>query len=72
MPGSLDRTRKEKIARYAVNTKKQVVKTYVVVKWARRAADDVQKAMVEPHYRHYSWPPPSDAFSVAEYYSIPP
>ncbi|KDQ15248.1 hypothetical protein BOTBODRAFT_31903 [Botryobasidium botryosum FD-172 SS1] len=44
MPGSLDRTRKEKIARYAGDTKKQVVKTYVVVKWAK-VADDVQRAM---------------------------
>lgn len=40
-----DPARKRTIADWVVKTKKQVVKLYAVMKWARDA-DDVQKAMV--------------------------
>ena len=40
-----DAARKRTIADWVVKTKKQVVKLYAVMKWARDA-NDVQKAMV--------------------------
>ena len=45
MPNMSDAVRKRTLADFVVKTKKQVVKLYVVAKWARDAAA-VQKAMV--------------------------
>lgn len=45
MPNMSDAMRKRTLAEWVVRTKKQVVKLYAVVKWARDA-DVVQKAMV--------------------------
>lgn len=44
-----DTARKRQLADWVVNTKKQVVKTYAVAKWARDA-DTVQKCMVRLRY----------------------
>ena len=45
LPSMSDAARKRTIADWVVKTKKQVVKLYAVMKWARDA-NDVQKAMV--------------------------
>lgn len=45
MPNMSDSARKRMLADWVVKTKKQVVKLYALVKWARDA-DTVQKAMV--------------------------
>lgn len=45
MPNMSDAARKRTLADFVVKTKKQVVKLYVAVKWARDAGA-VQKAMV--------------------------
>lgn len=45
MPNMSDAVRKRTLAEFVVKTKKQVVKLYVAVKWARDASA-VQKAMV--------------------------
>jgi mediator of RNA polymerase II transcription subunit 14 len=45
MPNMSDTARKRTLAEWVVKTKKQVVKLYAVVKWARDA-DTVQKCMV--------------------------
>jgi len=45
MPNMSDTARKRTLADWVVKTKKQVVKLYAVVKWARDA-DTVQKCMV--------------------------
>ena len=45
MPNMSDALRKRTLADFVVKTKKQVVKLYVVAKWARDAGD-VLKAMV--------------------------
>lgn len=44
-----DSARKRTIADWVVKTKKQVVKLYAVVRWARDAGE-VQKAMVRTVY----------------------
>ena len=44
LPGMSDAARKRTIADWVVKTKKQVVKLYAVVRWARDAGE-VQKAM---------------------------
>lgn len=48
LPNMSDTARKRTLADWVVQTKKQVVKLYAVVKWARDA-DVVQKAMVHLH-----------------------
>lgn len=45
MPNMSDAVRKRTLAEFVVKTKKQIVKLYVAVKWARDA-NAVQKAMV--------------------------
>lgn len=45
LPNMSDGARKRTLANWVVSTKKQVVKLYAVLKWARDA-DVVQKAMV--------------------------
>jgi hypothetical protein len=50
MPGMSDAARKRTLADWVVKTKKQVVKLYAAVKWARDA-DTVQKSMVGAHRR---------------------
>lgn len=47
MPNMSDSARKRTLADWVVKTKKQVVKLYAVMKWARDAAT-VQKCMVIP------------------------
>lgn len=50
LPGMSDAARKRTIADWVVKTKRQVVKLYAVVRWARDAGD-VQKAMVSDAIR---------------------
>lgn len=50
LPNMSDSARKRTLAGWVVQTKKQVVKLYAVVKWARDA-DVVQKAMVHMRKR---------------------
>ena len=45
LPSMSDAARKRTLADWTVKIKKQVVKVYAIVRWARDA-DDVQKAMV--------------------------
>jgi len=48
LPSSSDAARKRMLADFVIKHKKQVVKTFAVVRWAKDARD-VQKCMVRVH-----------------------